>query len=134
MTAVTFLKGDTTRLAHYVVARLKQIWATWGPYQHVIQGNSRSIFSACGRFKFYEHTTIVLLLVSKMGLAVLPPEAEEPDPHVTSHYGVDQHTDSDMSMSDNDGRPSKRPRLRSDGIGQIVLPGELVTDETQWMR
>lgn len=69
-----------------------------------------------------------------MGLAVLPPEAEETDPQVTSHYGADQDTDSDTSMYDEDGRPSKRPRLSSGAIGHIVLPGELVTDETQWMR
>lgn len=69
-----------------------------------------------------------------MGLAVLPPEAEEADAQVTSHYGVEGDSDSDTSMYDNDGRPSKRARLSSGTIGQIVLPGELVTDETQWMR
>lgn len=69
-----------------------------------------------------------------MGLAVLPPENEEADERVTSHHGVDRDTDSDTSMDEGDGRPSKRPRLSSGTAGQIALPGEPVTDETQWMR
>lgn len=69
-----------------------------------------------------------------MGLAVLPPEPEEADDQITGYHGFEQDSDSDMSMDNDDRRPSKRPRLSSGPTGQITLPGEMVTQETQWMR
>jgi hypothetical protein len=88
------------------------------------------VLSACHQ----SYNPVFSLFLATMGLAVLPPEAEEAETQVASHYGVEGDSDSDTSMYDDDGRPSKRPRLSSGTIGQIVLPGELVTDETQWMR
>ncbi|OCT52922.1 Exosome complex component rrp4 [Cladophialophora carrionii] len=66
-----------------------------------------------------------------MGLAVLPPDSE--DENVPVQVSGDEE-DSDASMQDADeGRPSKRRRLASSSR-QIALPGEVITDDTQWMR
>ncbi|KIW89371.1 uncharacterized protein Z519_10225 [Cladophialophora bantiana CBS 173.52] len=66
-----------------------------------------------------------------MGLAVLPPEPEEEDVQIDAYDDSDQ--DSDVSVQDDGGRPSKRRRLSSSSR-QIALPGEVITDDTQWMR
>ncbi|KAK4940197.1 Exosome complex component rrp4 [Elasticomyces elasticus] len=66
-----------------------------------------------------------------MGLAVLPPDTEEDVARAFSYD--DSPSDSDTSMHE-DGRPSKRMRLSPSSSRQIILPGEAVTDETQWMR
>ncbi|KIV82129.1 hypothetical protein PV11_04258 [Exophiala sideris] len=66
-----------------------------------------------------------------MGLAVLPPDTEEDVAQAFSYD--DSPSDSDTSMHE-DGRPSKRMRLSPSSSRQIILPGETVTDETQWMR
>ncbi|KAI1625553.1 RNA-binding protein Rrp4 and like protein [Exophiala viscosa] len=66
-----------------------------------------------------------------MGLAVLPPDPEEDVPQGSTYD--DSPSDSDTSMHE-DGRPSKRMRFSPSSSRQIVLPGETVTDETQWMR
>jgi hypothetical protein len=68
-----------------------------------------------------------------MGLAVLPPEIEDFSPQTVYHDDEGFEDDSDTSMVDDDGRPFKRTRL-SAGLGQVTLPGEVITDETQWMR
>lgn len=69
-----------------------------------------------------------------MGLAVLPPEPEDDQGVDRQYVDLDNESDSDTSMPDDDGRPSKRARLDSSGPGQIALPGETITEETQWMR
>ncbi len=69
-----------------------------------------------------------------MGLTVLPPDFEEDDVQISGYDHNDNQSDSDRSMDDGDGRPSKRPRLSSAASAQIALPGEVITDETQWMR
>lgn len=70
-----------------------------------------------------------------MGLAVLPPDPEEGATEQThfqdGSYGEDE---SDTSMQADDSRPSKRRRLSSSSSRQIALPGEIITDDTQWMR
>ena len=74
-----------------------------------------------------------------MAITILPP--------VVDHVDI-SHSDSDVdSMSvDSDGgvdlaagrtsRPSKRPRLveGTDITSGVVTPGEIVTDDPQWMR
>ena len=69
-----------------------------------------------------------------MGLAVLPPEPEEEEGPYRQYVDSGNESDSDTSMFDDDGRPTKRPRLDSSAVGQIALPGEIITEETQWMR
>lgn len=69
-----------------------------------------------------------------MGLAVLPPDSED-EVTVRKHtHDVDSVSDNDVSMDDEPGRPSKRARLSSSTSRSIVLPGEVITDETEWMR
>ena len=65
-----------------------------------------------------------------MGLAVLPPDPEEYNVPADV-YEEEEHSDASMH-DDDDGRPSKRRRLASSR--QIALPGEVITDDTQWMR
>ncbi|OAP65374.1 hypothetical protein AYL99_01346 [Fonsecaea erecta] len=66
-----------------------------------------------------------------MGLAVLPPDPE--DEVVQADIYDDDEEDSDTSEHQDGGRPSKRRRLSSSSR-QIALPGEVITDDTQWMR
>lgn len=72
-----------------------------------------------------------------MAITILPPVVEDAG---TSH--ADSDIDS-MSMDSDGGvelgaeasRPSKRARLEGAKIGAgIVTPGEVVTDDPQWMR
>jgi exosome complex component RRP4 len=79
-----------------------------------------------------------------MGLTILPPSPDPPlsTTHKHSYDSSDNEIDidspSDNSPSnyshDNSNRPSKRLRLETDSTSQIAIPGELITDETQWMR
>lgn len=69
-----------------------------------------------------------------MGLAVLPPDPEEENVQADLHESGESEADSDTSMTDGDGRPLKRRRLSSSFSRQITLPGEIITDDTQWMR
>ncbi|KIX00986.1 uncharacterized protein Z518_10052 [Rhinocladiella mackenziei CBS 650.93] len=69
-----------------------------------------------------------------MGLAVLPPDPEGEHGPIESYDTVDDEADSDTSIDDADDRPSKRRRLALEGSRQIFLPGEIITDDTQWMR
>lgn len=65
-----------------------------------------------------------------MGLAVLPPDPEDDNGLVEIS---DDDEDSDVSVHNEDERPFKRRRL-SASSRQIALPGEIITDDTQWMR
>lgn len=65
-----------------------------------------------------------------MGLAVLPPDPEEENVPVEAY---EDDEDIDTSMQDEDDRPFKKRRLGGSSH-QIALPGEMITDDTQWMR
>jgi hypothetical protein len=67
-----------------------------------------------------------------MALSILPPVAEGPEHAISSRY--DAEFDSDESMEDDNDRPSKRVRLSRSSTNQIAVPGEKITDDTQWMR
>jgi exosome complex component RRP4 len=66
-----------------------------------------------------------------MAITILPPapvvdrEADSSDYSDSDDGGVDLDGDIDM-------RPKKRPR--HNGSSSIVTPGEVVTDDKQWMR
>lgn len=76
-----------------------------------------------------------------MALTILPPI---PDTDLPSHaYSAPpsplSHSDNDISMDDSDDlddRPTKRLKLGKRSISRrsVVVPGEAITDETQWMR
>ena len=65
-----------------------------------------------------------------MGILILPPSFEDASP-APSPPNDDYESDGDASMLQDDGRPAKRAKLGSDST---VVPGETITDETQWMR
>ncbi len=69
-----------------------------------------------------------------MGLAVLPPDVEEENVQTILQDDSENEADSDTSMNDGEDRPLKRRRLYSSSSRQIALPGEVITDDTQWMR
>ena len=73
-----------------------------------------------------------------MAITILPPVVEDIG-------AAHAYSDADSMSMDSDGgvelgpaeasRPSKRPRLGGADIGTgIVTPGEVVTDDPQWMR
>lgn len=70
-----------------------------------------------------------------MAITILPPVAEELGPyHADSDESTSVDSDSDVEMS-GVSRPHKRARLGNKKIGTgIVTPGEVVTDDPQWMR
>ena len=70
-------------------------------------------------------------VLAGMGLAVLPPEPEDEDIPVEV-YGDDE--DSDALMHDEDDRPPAKRRRLTSSSRQIALPGEVITDDMQWMR
>jgi exosome complex component RRP4 len=63
-----------------------------------------------------------------MAITILAPAPAEPT--------VDQVLDSDFDDSDSDVdmEDSGRPAKRSKTSRHLVTPGELVTDDSQWMR
>ena len=65
-----------------------------------------------------------------MGILILPPSFED-DTSAPLTENEDYDFDGDASMLEDDARPSKRMKLTSDSI---VVPGEQITDEPQWMR
>lgn len=64
-----------------------------------------------------------------MAITILPPVAAEPQ--VQPHYESD--SEDEVMESSDIARPSKRLRLLEKG-SEIVTPGEIVTDDPQWMR
>ncbi|EFR02684.1 exosome complex exonuclease RRP4 [Nannizzia gypsea CBS 118893] len=64
-----------------------------------------------------------------MAITILPPTFDDYRP-TTSDEGQD--SDEEMDMGD-DSRPAKRARL-SGITDTIVTPGEIITDDPQWMR
>lgn len=73
----------------------------------------------------------------EMAITILPPVVEDLGPsHAESDVSmsVDSDSESDIEMSGVP-RPHKRARLENQRIGAgIVTPGEVVTDDPQWMR
>lgn len=75
-----------------------------------------------------------------MAITILAPVLEDDDQ--PSHYADAMSSDDDSSggmsvdSDDVDSRPRKRLRLGKQSISKrsIVVPGEPITDETQWMR
>lgn len=68
-----------------------------------------------------------------MGLSILPPLPDEVDFVPVLNNGYDSESDASMNDDDDeDNRPSKR--LKLSGPNSVVVPGEIITDETQWMR
>ena len=61
---------------------------------------------------------------------MLPPSFED-DFSAPLPENENYDSDGDASMLADDARPSKRIKLTSDST---VVPGEQITDETQWMR
>lgn len=72
-----------------------------------------------------------------MAITILPPMAEDLGPYHAESDGsmsVDSDSESDVEMGGVP-RPHKRARLGNKNIGAgIVTPGEVVTDDPQWMR
>lgn len=71
-----------------------------------------------------------------MGITILPPVVEDLGPYQSdSEDSMSMDSDQDVEMT-GVSRPHKRPRLQSkSNIGTgIVTPGEVVTDDPQWMR
>lgn len=69
-----------------------------------------------------------------MAITILPPVVEDVDVHQEDSdiESMDSEGDIDMTTA----RPGKRQRLedrKKRGTG-IVTPGEVVTDDPQWMR
>lgn len=65
-----------------------------------------------------------------MAITILPPAPAEPQ--VQPQYEESDSEDEVMESSDI-ARPSKRLRLLEKG-SEVVTPGEIVTDDPQWMR
>lgn len=63
-----------------------------------------------------------------MAITILPPTVED-DSYRASEDEI-QDSDEDVDMG-NTTRPAKRRRVSKAGI---LTPGELVTDDPQWMR
>lgn len=70
-----------------------------------------------------------------MAITILPPVVEDLGPyHAESDESMSVDSDEDVEMSDVS-RPLKRARLGNKKTGAgIVTPGEVVTDDPQWMR
>lgn len=70
-----------------------------------------------------------------MGITILPPVVEDLGPYQSdSEDSVSVDSDHDVEMA-GVSRAHKRPRLENSQIGTgIVTPGEVVTDDPQWMR
>ena len=70
-----------------------------------------------------------------MAITILPPVVEDARPYEADSDGsmsVDSEEDVEMTGIS---RPHKRPRLGNSNIATgIVTPGEVVTDDPQWMR
>lgn len=72
------------------------------------------------------------VVTHNMGLTILPPTIEESE-NLNNEFDDASTSESDESMlEEDDYRPSKRLRLSS--AKHLTVPGEIITDETQWMR
>lgn len=71
-----------------------------------------------------------------MAITILPPVVEDSRPYeADSDDSMSMDSEEDVEMT-GISRPHKRPRLQGNsniGTG-IVTPGEVVTDDPQWMR
>lgn len=70
-----------------------------------------------------------------MPITILPPVVEDLGPYADSDDSMSVGSDEDVEMG-GVSLPHKRSRLQGDskiGTG-IVTPGEVVTDDPQWMR
>lgn len=82
---------------------------------------------------------MVIFFSLEMAITILPPVVEDANsPHPDSDFdsmSIDSDGGVDLA-SRGASRPSKRPRLvEGTKIGAgIVTPGEVVTDDPQWMR
>jgi len=70
-----------------------------------------------------------------MAITILPPVVEDLGAYQSdSDESMSENSDSDIEMS-GVSRSNKRARLGSKKAGKgIVTPGEVVTDDPQWMR
>ncbi|KAJ5472494.1 hypothetical protein N7530_006495 [Penicillium desertorum] len=70
-----------------------------------------------------------------MAITILPPVVEDVRPYeADSDDSMSMDSEEDVEMA-GISRPHKRPRLGNSNIGTgIVTPGEVVTDDPQWMR
>ncbi|EEQ90276.2 hypothetical protein RJZ56_004994 [Blastomyces dermatitidis] len=64
-----------------------------------------------------------------MAITILPPSM--PEEEYSSSEDESRDSEGDVDMSGGNARPAKRLRLSKGGI---VTPGEVVTDDPQWMR
>lgn len=71
-----------------------------------------------------------------MAITILPPVVEDFGPHqADSEDEMSINSDEDTEMGGVSlGRPTKRARLGNKIGTGIVTPGEVVTDDPQWMR
>lgn len=74
------------------------------------------------------------LQATKMAITILPPPPPPAD-YDDSDISSDESEDGGVAL-DNDGDLDMRPkkRARHGGESSIVTPGEVVTDDPQWMR
>jgi exosome complex component RRP4 len=71
-----------------------------------------------------------------MAITILPPVVEDLGPHQSdSEDEMSINSDEDTEMGGVSlGRPTKRTRVEKKIGNAIVTPGEVVTDDPQWMR
>lgn len=71
-----------------------------------------------------------------MAIAILPPVVEDVDIPQTGFDPDSMSVDSDGGVElDDASRPSKRTHMGGNKVGTgIVTPGEVVTNDPQWMR
>ncbi|CAL5866584.1 uncharacterized protein PFLUO_LOCUS793 [Penicillium psychrofluorescens] len=73
-----------------------------------------------------------------MAITILPPVVDDlghrPPYHAESDDSMSVDSDEDIDMTGTGSRPHKRPRLGGKIGTGVVTPGEVVTDDPQWMR
>lgn len=71
-----------------------------------------------------------------MAITILPPAKEvgdwEREEDAFDHSDMEGDSDGDVDMGMGGQRPAKRARLTK--MKGVVTPGEIVTDDPQWMR
>lgn len=76
-------------------------------------------------------------LIASMAITILPPVVEDAGFSLSDSDHDSMSVDSDGGVElEGDSRPNKRPRTAGEtkaGAG-IMIPGEVVTDDPQWMR